>query len=154
MNCEEANRSCLVDYLSALGYQPKKERGNDCWYLSPLREEKNPSFKVNKLKNVWCDYGTGDGRTSIDFGNRHHRCSVSELLAMLSSHSFHPQIACARNDRTKIFARGVDAMPHLACSTTLPPVPCLLSAVINRTDHQSQHSRMIKASCNLSIKRR
>jgi len=29
------------------------------WYLSPLREEKEASFKVNRKKNVWYDHGIG-----------------------------------------------------------------------------------------------
>ena len=36
----------MIDYLSKLGYQPAKIKNNDYWYLSPLREERTPSFKV------------------------------------------------------------------------------------------------------------
>jgi len=44
----EARQQDMVDYLQQLGYLPEKIRGNDYWYLSPLRNEKTPSFKVNR----------------------------------------------------------------------------------------------------------
>ncbi len=63
MNCDEANQIDLVDYLSSLGNEPAKIRGNDYWYLSPLRQEKEASFKVNKNKNVWYDHGIAKEET-------------------------------------------------------------------------------------------
>ena len=61
MNCEQANQVDLVDYLNSLGYQPQKIRGADYWYFSPFRDEKEPSFKINRNKNVWYDHGPGKG---------------------------------------------------------------------------------------------
>jgi hypothetical protein len=49
MNCDEANQIDLVDYLYSLGYQPEKIKNHDYWYLSPLREEKEASFKVTEM---------------------------------------------------------------------------------------------------------
>ena len=66
MNCEQANQIDLVDYLYSLGYQPQKIRNDDYWYLSPLRDEKEVSFKVNRNKNVWYDRGAGKGGTVVD----------------------------------------------------------------------------------------
>ncbi len=85
----------LVDYLEKLGYRAQKIRNNDYWYLSPLREEKTPSFKVNRRMNVWYDHALGKGGTLVDFGKLYHRCSVKELLAKLEEEkdilvSFHP----------------------------------------------------------------
>ena len=58
----------MVDYLEKLGYMPQKIRGNDYWYLSPFRQEKEPSFKVNRKLNAWYDHGTGRGGNIVDFG--------------------------------------------------------------------------------------
>ena len=58
-------------------------KGNDYWYLSPLRNEKSPSFKVNRTKNLWYDHGIGKGGTLVDFGILYYRCSVKEFLAKL-----------------------------------------------------------------------
>ena len=56
---EEVKQVDLVEYLEKLGHQPKKIRGNDYWYLSPLRTETEPSFKVNRKLNAWYDHGMG-----------------------------------------------------------------------------------------------
>lgn len=44
----EAKQIDMVDFLKNLGHTPQMIRNNDHWYLSPLREEKSPSFKVRK----------------------------------------------------------------------------------------------------------
>ena len=75
MNCEQANQMDLVDYLHSIGHQPKKISGNDYWYLSPLRDEKEPSFKVNRNKNVWYDHGLGKGGTLVDFAMEYYHCN-------------------------------------------------------------------------------
>jgi DNA primase len=91
----ETKQIDMVDFLKTLGYTPQKIRNSDHWYLSPLREEKSPSFKVNRQLNVWYDHGTGVGGNLIDFGIRYFKCSVAELLQKISqqqspSFSFHP----------------------------------------------------------------
>lgn len=80
LSIEEARQIDLIDYLSKLGHQPAKVRNNDYWYLSPLREEKTPSFKVNSKLNRWYDHGLGKGGNMIDFAIQYHDCTVSELL--------------------------------------------------------------------------
>ncbi len=89
MNCEQANQIDLVDYLCALGFNPRKIRREDYWYLSPFRQEKEPSFKVNKNKNVWYDHGLGKGGNLVDFAKEFYRCNVSEALQKIAL--FHPQ---------------------------------------------------------------
>ncbi|WP_298737651.1 toprim domain-containing protein [uncultured Chitinophaga sp.] len=94
--CAEAKQIDLVEYLASLGYQPQKVRNQDYWYLSPLRDETEASFKVNRRLNVWFDQGTGKGGDLIDFGTLYFNCSVSDLLQRLSQYqpgpalSFHP----------------------------------------------------------------
>lgn len=95
LTCSGAKQIDLVDYLASLGHQPQKVNNRDYWYLSPLREEKTPSFKVNQKLNVWYDHATGKGGNLIDFGTQYFNCSVAELLQRLSgqtilSFSFHP----------------------------------------------------------------
>jgi len=91
--CAEAREIDLVDYLFSLGYKPTKIRNNDYWYLSPLRDETEASFKVNRKLNAWYDFGLGKGGNLIDFGTSYYNCSVSKLLEKLhqSSFSFHQQ---------------------------------------------------------------
>jgi len=84
LTCEAARQIDLVDFLSHLGHRPVRIRNQDYWYLSPLREERTASFKVNRQANVWFDHGTGEGGNLIDFGIQYFRCQVSELLNRLS----------------------------------------------------------------------
>ena len=85
----------MVEYLERLGYKPAKIRNNDYWYLSPLRDEKTASFKVNRSKNVWYDHAIGKGGTLVDFGKLYYQCTVKDLLSKLENEkgisvSFHP----------------------------------------------------------------
>ena len=61
MTIEESKNIKLADYLHSLGYNPIKQQGNSLWYKSPLREEQEPSFKVNTDRNLWYDFGAGKG---------------------------------------------------------------------------------------------
>ena len=65
MTIEEAKNIKLADYLHSLGYNPVKQQGNNLWYKSPFREEKDPSFKVNHDRNLWYDFGMGTGGNII-----------------------------------------------------------------------------------------
>ncbi len=90
-SCRQARQIDMVTYLEKLGFRPQRITNNDCWYLSPLRDEKEPSFKVNRKLNVWYDYGLGKGGNIIDFGLLYHKCSVKELLENLRTASLNPQ---------------------------------------------------------------
>jgi hypothetical protein len=85
MNCEQANQIDMVDYLYLLGYQAQKIRNDDYWYLSPLRDEKETSFKVNRNKNVWYDHGLGKGGNVVEFAVQFFSCNVNEALQKISS---------------------------------------------------------------------
>lgn len=76
----DAKKISIIDYLSQLGFKPAKIRGNDHWYHSPFRHDRNPSLKVNNKLNVWYDHGSGEGGTIIDLGARIHQCTVHEFL--------------------------------------------------------------------------
>src|SRR5690554_4906268 len=67
MNAKEANQFPIGSYLAYLGHKPSKNRGSYSLYLSPYRNENNPSFKVSHSKNLWVDYGDSNcGGTLID----------------------------------------------------------------------------------------
>ena len=65
MNIEDVKQIPIADYLHSLGYSPVKQQGNGLWYKSPLREEHEPSFKVNTDRNLWYDFGAGKGGNLI-----------------------------------------------------------------------------------------
>jgi hypothetical protein len=93
ISCREAKQKDLADYLAEIGYHPNFVKGDDHWYLSPLRAENTPSFKVNQRLNLWFDHGIGKGGNLIDFGTLYYQCSVRELLGKLGAiSSFQQQI--------------------------------------------------------------
>lgn len=95
MNCKEANEILITDFLYSIGIEPKKISGDNYWYISPLRDEKMPSFKVDASINRWYDHGMGVGGKLVDFGIRLYQISVAEFLDKInnlnfaSSFSFH-----------------------------------------------------------------
>jgi DNA primase len=96
--CKQANQIDLVDYLATLGHHSQKTRGNDYWYLSPLRSEHTASFKVDRKLNLWYDHGTGKGGTLVDFGIAYFNCTIKDLLLRLKdsralSVTFQPQVS-------------------------------------------------------------
>lgn len=100
INCNEAKRMDIITYLESLSIKPQKVNGNDYWYLSPLRDEKTPSFKINRKLNVWYDHGIGQGGNLVDLGILLHHCSVQEFLGKLNSlgdsFSFHQPVMPAQ----------------------------------------------------------
>lgn len=84
LSFSQAKQIPITEYLSGLGLEPSKIRGNDHWYLSPFRHERSPSFKVNTKLNVWYDHGSGEGGTIIDLGAKLHQCSLHEFLNKLA----------------------------------------------------------------------
>ena len=87
-SCEEVKEMDMVIYLSGLGYEPVKISKFDHWYLSPLRNEKTPSFKINKRINKWFDHGLGKGGNLIDFAILFHNYTVGEFLKSINRNIF------------------------------------------------------------------
>lgn len=56
MNIAEAKEIRMVDFLQLLGHSPVRIYNSQYWYLSPLRQEDTPSFKVNDRLNEWYDF--------------------------------------------------------------------------------------------------
>ena len=56
MNISEARKTHLIDYLNQNGHKPFKIQYGNAWFISPMRQEKTPSFKVHLSKNVFFDF--------------------------------------------------------------------------------------------------
>jgi DNA primase len=86
MNTKQAKQIPLEDILQSLGYEPAWENRNELVYHSPFREEKVPSFFLNTTKNVWHDFGPGEGGNVIDFIMTYYDItSVSVALSKLDA---------------------------------------------------------------------
>lgn len=90
MNIQEAKAIRLADYLQSLGYSPVKQQGNSLWYKSPLREESEPSFKVNTELNRWFDFGLGKGGNILALARELYQDDyVPSLLAKIAGQTPH-----------------------------------------------------------------
>lgn len=87
-SCAQAREIDLVNYLQRFGIMPVKVRGNNFWYHSPFREERTPSFKVDRKTNRWYDFGEGMGGNIIDFAIRFKDCTIAEFLKSLDDNDF------------------------------------------------------------------
>ena len=121
ISLDEARNIDLVDYLSKLGHTPSKIRSLDYWYLSPLREEKTPSFKINRKLNCWYDHGMGKGGNLIDFAILYHNCTVGEFLRELNGYfSFHQPISLSSKQNAENFESKIEVVSERnICSLSL-----------------------------------
>lgn len=88
MNIAEIKQLNLVDYLYAIGVRPAKESDFSAWYHAPYREDRTPSFKVNKRRNIWYDFGTGQNGDIIDLGCLIYRTKdISQVIRMIGKAS-------------------------------------------------------------------
>lgn len=93
ISLNEAKEMDMVNYLSSLGHTPSKIKNHDFWYLSPLREEKTASFKIDRRINKWYDHGMGKGGNLIDFAILYYDCTIGELMQQLNDFiSFHKPV--------------------------------------------------------------
>lgn len=83
MDAKAINKFPIREYLAAQGIRPAKDRSYYGLYHSPLREDRTPSMKVDYDKNLWIDYGAGEGGTLIDLMMRMERCDAGEAMRRL-----------------------------------------------------------------------
>ena len=84
MNISEAKQIRIVDFLARLGHCALYVKSEQYWYLSPLRQEDTPSFKVNDRLNEWYDFGVATGGDLVELGKHLYGTdSVSEVLSRI-----------------------------------------------------------------------
>ena len=80
MDIETAKRIALDGFLESLGHSPVRRKGNVLWYLSPLREERTASFKVDAGLSCWYDFGLGRGGGIIALARELYRSNDIKYL--------------------------------------------------------------------------
>lgn len=98
LSYSEAKGIAITDYLSRLGFEPARVRGNDYWYRSPFRSERDASFKVNVKLNLWYDHGEGVGGTLLDLGPRLHSCTIREFVSRLEDSNLSLNVVPRKKD--------------------------------------------------------
>lgn len=108
MNTAQAKKIPLLEILTRLGFQPVKtfKGGEELAFLSPFREEKEPSLFVNIRKNVWNDFGDIGGN-ALDFVIRYQKTDVKGGLEFLD----------------QMFGSGFSAIPVTVKTPRPTPLP-------------------------------
>lgn len=87
LDVKTAREISLEKVLSGMGYVPRKRTDTELWYISPFRNEKTASFKINTQINKWFDFGEQIGGNTLDFVIHKFGLSVKEALQYLSKYS-------------------------------------------------------------------
>ncbi len=117
MNLSETRRVQLIDFLRENGHSPVKIRYGNAWFLSPMRQEKTPSFKVHLSRNLWYDFGTGEGGNLIDLVMKLHHVNLPatlELIGKGSSSSEHYNVAASSDESGRIKIDRIQALSNPA----------------------------------------
>jgi len=77
----------IKEFLLKQGIIPHKEHSSYGMYLSPLRDETHPSFKVDYNLNLWYDFGAGYGGSIIDLVMYMNNCDFKEAIKELKDKS-------------------------------------------------------------------
>ncbi len=87
---EGLKRIDLIAFLEDLGFSPCWQSGEKAMFLSPLREEVNPSFYVQRSSDgswTWKDWGTGESGDIIKFAQTYYGVDFKEALRRLGGSS-------------------------------------------------------------------
>lgn len=94
MEIEEIKSIPIAGYLDRKGEKPTKKRGNCLFYRAFWRGGDNPvNVKVETDKNIWFDYGAGNGGTIIDLVMVVEHLTNGEAIAFLSQYGTVPDAA-------------------------------------------------------------
>lgn len=119
------NRISIHDFLTRRGIQPKYERNGYGMYLSPLREERTPSFKVDYVRNLWYDFGLGEGGSIIDLVMRLERCDSREAVRRLQNSE--KRNTGSASISLSIYERPAVGRPSPVVRPVAVPALCILS---------------------------
>lgn len=79
------NNISIKKYLEEKGIVPKIDKCNYGLYHSPFRDDSTPSFKIDFRKNLWIDYGTGEGGSIVDLIMKFEKCPLGEAMRKAES---------------------------------------------------------------------
>ena len=75
----------IVDYLSQ--FTEFTQKNGEYWALSPLKQERTPSFSVRREKNQFYDFSSGVGGNVLTFTRHYFGCSYAEAVERLKSYA-------------------------------------------------------------------
>lgn len=91
MESKDANNIPLADILEKYDREVVKAYPGYDMYLSPFRDERTASFKVNTTTNRWQDFAEGTFGTVIDLVIKMENCSFLEAMQVIKEKNFKGQ---------------------------------------------------------------
>ncbi len=88
MSLDSIKHINIGEYLKNIGVNLQRSNGRYGMYHSPFREDHDASLKVDYNRNLWIDYGTGEGGSIIDLVSKLENCSIGEAIKRLEDKSF------------------------------------------------------------------
>jgi DNA primase len=85
MTPEEIKQINIRAFLVQISIHPVKEYSYYGMYHCPYREDRNASFKLDYQRNIWHDFGTGEGGSIIDLVMKIENCSFHEAANLLEN---------------------------------------------------------------------
>jgi len=92
MNCTQANKIEIISFLNAAGHTPKRRYPGHWWYVSPIprangKQEKNASFAVDILNNLWYDKALDTGGDLVNLVRMMHNTNTAGALEIIAGNS-------------------------------------------------------------------
>lgn len=75
----------ILEYISQ--YTEFTEKNGEYWALSPIKDEKTPSFSVRKETNSFYDFSSGIGGNVLTFIRYYDKCGYAEAIEKLKNYS-------------------------------------------------------------------
>lgn len=136
MNAAQSKQLSIIEFLEAQNIHPEKIIREEYWYKSPYRDEKTPSFTVNRKKNVWMDFGTGEGGNLVDLAIRiFNENDLSGVLKKIEdlSFSFRQQPSRVQQEiESELSAKRVEIEYKLNCFEPKETVLNQIESDLNR----------------------
>ena len=127
MNIDDIKKISLVEFLNQLGYQPTGRDSKGLWFYAPYRSERKPSFHVNPRKNVWFDFGSGDGGDIFTLAGE--LCDSTDFIRQAEYIAEKMQMPIAKPYKPEPF---IEQPTFEDVKTSKLVSPALLSYLVNR----------------------
>lgn len=75
----------IVEYIGQ--FTELEKRGDEWWGLSPLKNEKTPSFSVREDPPFWYDYSSGGSGNLFSFIKAYFKCSNKEAVQIMKDYA-------------------------------------------------------------------
>lgn len=103
MTIDEIKSVSIVQYLESEGFYSVSYHKGNYWYISPFRTESSPSFNVSSMKNLWHDFGTGEGGNIINLVQKFHPTwNNHQVLSYIEGKIVEHKLVCATDYKLQI----------------------------------------------------